>query len=85
MEIKGVSIQKKTNYYKILSVIRNNKDITVKEIKVLNSFLSGEKTKQEINNTLSEYKRKTITHENIGFSAIRGLAHKESYSFFKLE
>ena len=85
MEIKGVSIQNKENYYKILSVIRNNKDITAKEVKVLNSFLSGEKTKQESNNTLSEHKTKIMPHENIGFSAIRGLAHKESYSFFKLE
>lgn len=83
MEIKGVNIQKKANYYKILSVIRNNKDITAKEVKVLNSFLCGEKTKQESNNTLSEHKIKTIPHENIGFSAIRGLAKRNSSSFFE--
>lgn len=81
MEIKGVNIQKKENYYKILSVIRNNKDITAKEVKVLNSFLNGEETKQRSLNILSENRIKIQGDKR--FSAIRALAHRKSYSFFE--
>jgi len=81
MDIKGVSIQSEENYYKILSVIKNTENINVKEIKALNEFLKGKESKEESINALSE--NDTITNENKGFSAIRGLALKASYSFFK--
>ena len=82
MEIKGVRIQNEANYYKILSVIKNRKEVTTKEVKSLNSFLNGKETKEESINALSV--NRTITNENKGFSGIRGIAHKKSYSFFKL-
>ena len=78
MEIKGVRIQNETNYYRILSVIKNNENITVKEIEVLNSFLKGEETMEVSKNELLENKKTT----NKVFSSIRGLMYKENYSFF---
>ena len=80
MDIKGVSIDNEENYYKILSVIKNREDISVSEVKALNSFLKGKETKEESINALSE--NETIKNETKGFSAIRGLAIKASYSFF---
>lgn len=82
MEIKGVSIQNEENYYKILSVIKNKKNTTVKEIEILNSFLRGKETKEKSIDSLLE--PKTKTNEKILFSAIRGLVLKEGYSFFRM-
>lgn len=83
MEIKGVSIQSEENYYKILSVIKNKDNVTVKEVRALNGFLSGDKSKKDSKNIFSE--NKTVKYESKGFSAIRGLVHMETYSFFKME
>ena len=81
MEIKGVTIQNEENYYKILSVTRNNKNITVKEIIVLNSFLNGKKTEDNIRELSSD--NNTETHNKIVFSGIKGLAYGVHYSFFE--
>lgn len=83
MEIKGVNIQSEENYYKILSVIKNREVITVKEIRALNSFLKSKDSKEESINILSE--NETITNKNKGFSALRGLALRENYSFFNIK
>lgn len=82
MKIKGVNIQNEENYYKILSVLKNRGDITSKEVRVLDSFLNGNNTKNKSVESLSENKAMI---ENNGFSAIRGLAHKETYLFFRIK
>lgn len=80
MEIKGVRIQNEANYYKILSVIKNRKGVTAKEVKSLNIFLNS---KEESIKTLLE---KELKYENKRFSVIRGLVPpKEYYSFFETD
>jgi len=79
MEIKGVRIQNEANYYKILSVIKNRKGVTAKEVKSLNIFLNS---KEESIKTLLE---KELKNENKRFSVIRGLVLKEYYSFFEID
>ena len=81
MEIKGVNIQNEENYYKILSVLKNNEETTVKDIYALNLFLNGRTSVSECIKILSG--TIAITDENKEFSAIRALIHRESYSFFK--
>ena len=83
MKIKGVNIQSEANYYKILSVIKNDKNITVQEVKKLDSYLMGKENKLESRKSLSE--NIYIAQRDKRFSAIRGIVHKESNSFFDLE
>lgn len=83
MNIQGAIINNESNYYKISAIIKNNPTITTNEIKLLNIFLEGRLSKDEI---IHQHSDRTTETESIKlFSSIRGLTNKQPYSFFEIE